>query len=188
MLNDPTVKNMKNFNSRPSANYSQSPQTKNLRPGVMLPLEKQALSNNTTSQNQMSLMKGKKMTLINTMTDQGRALFEQRHQHHHLPMSQQNLEYAELLEMAKKRNEVSRKRQENDDLVLKKLNSQKNASKSFSKRSKKAKETKNKNLKHSKMSQDNEIKQSKESSLDPRVTRQKTPSVEDQIGLIDSEN
>ena len=86
----------------------------------MLPLEKQALSNNTTSQNQMSLMKGKRMTLINPMTDQGRALFEQRHQHHHLPMSQQNLEYAELLEMAKKRNEVSRKRQENDDLVLKK--------------------------------------------------------------------
>lgn len=103
-------------------------------------------------------------------------------------MSQQNLEYAELLEMAKKRNEVSRKRQENDDLVLKKLNSQKNASKSFSKRSKKAKGTKDKNLKHSKMSQDNEIKQSKESSLDPIVTRQKTPSVEDQIGLIDSEN
>ena len=157
MLNDPIARNIKNFNSRPSANYSQSPHARNPRPGVMLPLEKQAMSNNTTSQNQMSLMKGKKMTLINPMTDQGKAQFAQRHQHHHLPMSQQNIEYAELLEMAKKRNQVSRKQQENDDLVVKKLNGQKNASKSFSKRIKKVKKAKDKKQKHSKMSHDDEI-------------------------------
>ena len=73
MLNDPNSRNPKNYNSRPSANFSESPQGRNVKHGVMLPLQKdQAFSNNTTTSNQMSLMKGKKMTLINPMTDTGR--------------------------------------------------------------------------------------------------------------------
>ena len=106
-------------------------------------------------------------------------------------MSQQNLEYAELLEMAKKRNMVTKKHLESDAIVLKQHKGQKDGSKSFYNKSKKKRSRDKKlkySIKYSKLSQDNDMKYSKESSLEPVSMRQKTPTLEDNFGIIDMES
>ena len=93
--------------------------------------------------------------------------------------------------MAKKRNMVSKKYHESDAIVLKQLKGQKNGSKSFYKKIKKKRSRDKKlkySIKYSKMSQDNDMKYSKESSLEPVPMRQKTPTLEDNFGIIDMES
>ena len=75
---EPASKYLQNYNSRHSTHYSYSPKGRNLGIGVMLPLNMEQNFNNTTISNQMNLMKGKKMTLINPTTEEGKELYAQR--------------------------------------------------------------------------------------------------------------
>ena len=81
-------------------------------------------------------MQGKKMKLIDPMSNTGRELFAQRLVSHNLPIMRQNSGHAELKELAKKKEDEAKRMHYYKDTVLNQFKKHRDASKTVQKKNK----------------------------------------------------